>query len=61
MKVKFLIFLPIILCAGVLIGQLMQVLASAPSPIGHTASQTGGSTDAERTFILVECIHSHKV
>jgi len=50
MKVKFLIILPLILTVGILLGHLMQVLASAPSPVGHTASQTGGTTDAERTF-----------
>ena len=50
MKVKILIVLPLILTVGILLGHLMQVLASAPSPVGHTASQTGGSTIDELTF-----------
>ncbi len=51
MKVRLLAILPLILVVGILLGHLMQVLASpgAPNP-GHTASSVGGDTDEERTF-----------
>ena len=49
MKLKFLIILPLILSLGILIGHLMQVLASpgTPNP-GHSVSQIGSGTFAEQ-------------
>jgi hypothetical protein len=49
MRVKFLIVLPMILSLGILIGHMMQVLASpgTPNP-GHSVAQIGSGTFAEQ-------------